>query len=1129
MHLRALILAVALGSCAGEAAADPTASVIPVPPTPAAEQVPTVPALEAPADLSGLEGKSVGRVTIVLEGNVWSDVEAPKLTELKIGDLLTQPAARRVLAQALRTGSFARGHVSARDEGGQVAVTVHLVPRKLIDHIQLDLHGAGLDHEELLHEADLAEGGEIVGADIEATVARIRRYFAVRGYPSAQASIETRSTDDPASAIVLIDAAPGPPRLFNARAFYVFDSESEPVLRVARSYGVDAGDRADEPVIDRADLGLEEALHAKGWWKAHVSHDLVWVGDPQKGVRLLLRVRIDGGPRSVAHFEGNEHYDADVLTAALGLETELDRSPARLADKIRTFYQKRGFLDVEATVETRHADGARVELVVFHVVEHARVKVSGRSYPCLREPVIKSLGAGGPSSPGAIGSEIDSFLEEDLPGSDLLVNPDPRGVPGVGAPGQVTSSSLPPPTELRPDDTYVADTYQRAIEHVQELYRNEGFLHANVGPLQVIRARCDPSSPAGRCVPAPLPTRAPQTCAYDPTGLPLPAEPLDPVFTCHPDPVHGVECAPEVEVVVPVMLGPRTTLWDVAFTGVKNMSEQAVATAADVPLGEPASTTKLEDARRRVVDWYKELGYYYVNVKASLEPSADNTRARVRFDVLEGEQVIVRAIAIHGLDTTRESIVRRRIALEVGKPYSTSDVRKTQERIATLGVFSNISVGLNDPYVPQAGKTVIVDVVERNPQYIEVRPGLSTGEGFRGAFEYGHRNLLGYAWSLTLHLQASYLPDFLILDPGVAQNFGTLSTADRIATRDTLTFAWPEMGLGPTIRSQLDAIYVRDLERDFTLGKEALVGTLFWRPSREFQLSGGADYERNDVFLFDYSTIQGYLNTLQMMGQGTSDLARLLRVPDGATNAVAQRIVFTWDRRDMPFNAHRGTYVALGVEHVDSYPIAGTANPSEQTSSHVLRLTQTFGVYIPLTPTIALASEIRLGEIQNISPCELPFQPLTKPPTLPPPYCTYPDRQFYMGGFDSMRGWLQDSFIPEDIAAQIGSGTNQIQCTSQDNCSVPFRGGNFMVNPRLELRFPLPFRLPASGAFFGDFGNLWSNPEWILQHGLTMRADVGAGIRVDTPVGPLVFDYGLNVTRRSYEDIGAFHFAIGLF
>ena len=45
-------------------------------------------------------------------------------------------------------------------------------------------------------------------------------------------------------------------------------------------------------------------------------------------------------------------------------------------------------------------------------------------------------------------------------------------------------------------------------------------------------------------------------------------------------------------------------------------------------------------------------------------------------------------------------------------------------------------------------------------------------------------------------------------------------------------------------------------------------------------------------------------------------------------------------------------------------------------------------------------------------------------------------------------------------------------------------------------------------------------------------------MRVETPIGPLAFDYGVNLSRlfsgaenprRTYEDFGAFHFAIGLF
>jgi outer membrane protein assembly factor BamA len=140
-----------------------------------------------------------------------------------------------------------------------------------------------------------------------------------------------------------------------------------------------------------------------------------------------------------------------------------------------------------------------------------------------------------------------------------------------------------------------------------------------------------------------------------------------------------------------------------------------------------------------------------------------------------------------------------------------------------------------------------------------------------------------------------------------------------------------------------------------------------------------------------------------------------------------------------------------------------------------------------------------------------------------------------MGGFDSMRGWLQDTFIPQEYADQIAGGN--LKC-DQSTCQVPLRGGNLMVNPRFELRFPV--RAPFDAAIFSDFGNLWYNPDYIFAAHvattdrppprISMRADVGAGVRVETPVGPLVFDYGINVTRRSsYEDFGAFHFAIGLF
>ena len=76
-------------------------------------------------------------------------------------------------------------------------------------------------------------------------------------------------------------------------------------------------------------------------------------------------------------------------------------------------------------------------------------------------------------------------------------------------------------------------------------------------------------------------------------------------------------------------------------------------------------------------------------------------------------------------------------------------------------------------------------------------------------------------------------------------------------------------------------------------------------------------------------------------------------------------------------------------------------------------------------------------------------------------------------------------------------------------------------------------------ALFVDSGNLWTNPT--LLDPFDLRYSTGSGVRVATPIGPLVFDYGLNVNRvldhfypnrprqRTWESIGAFHFSIGVF
>lgn len=1099
------------------------------------------PSLRVGADLAPFSNQPVLRVDVVIDDPRWPDVKAPPVTMLKPGDTLTTKGVREAIAEVLATGNFAHASADVTLESGGVVVVVRATPRKVIDAIQVDMHGAPIAGEQLLRDLDLATESEIVSSELPSLLARLEALLQRRGFPAPRVAITTRPTEaapgrpsDPLRVVLEVSASVGAPRRIERRVLYPTGGTKEDVEDAERFYPMKVGMRADESSLTTADAALETRIRSRGHHRAEVSHDLVL----HRGI-IVLRVRVDFGTQYETRYEGNDHFDRSTLDGVLALEEESDRSANHLVQKLVDYYVKHGFLDVEIQVENRGTPRDKASYLVFHVREGNRVTVAARSYPCFRENDAVKLNEGGPKSARAIGSEIDSYLEEELPGSDAIVPPKPAGLDqaisralGVVPP----TGARPAPLDLEPRTAYVPETYERAVQHVQELYRSEGFLSAQVGPVQVIRRRCSPKSPPGECTPMAVPPETGDLCTYDAIGLPLPVPPLEPGTTCVPDSAHGIECEPQVWLRIPVKLGPRSQLWDISFVGASAISPARLAEAADVKLGQYVNALRLEDARRRVLELYKEDGYAFADVKYSLEQSLDHTRTRVRFGVTEGEKVIVRDIVLRGNAYTTDSTITKRIALEVGQPYRASLVRKTEERIATLGVFSSVSVALENPYVPQRNKTVVITVVERPRQYTELAPGFSTGEGFRIRAEYGHTNLFGRAIQLTLRLQLAFIPTPLIIDPVARDNYRDLNEVARLGVRATAGIVFPEIGLGPLVRGGFDTILVHDLQRDFFLTKLAAIPNINYRPISELSFSYFQSFEFNNSRIFQSGSASEYLRSLVAEGVNITDLVRQLLVPDGETYAFSQRVLATWDRRDNAFNASRGTYVVTAVEHVDAFPTEvnlqnarnrGFPPPPE---SHFFKVTQTFGGYIPLPKGVRIAALTRVGmnlQLTNSSQ-------------------TYPDRLFFMGGVDTMRGWTLNSFIPQDNVDRIfatkdlpdtvadpanPSDPNAPQVTNPNKftpATQPIRGGNLMANERIELRIPI--RGPFETVLFGDIGNLWIDPNYPFDKGVfPMRVAVGSGLRVQTPVGPLAVDYGFNVTRKPYEDPGAINFAIGLF
>ncbi|MDB4470674.1 outer membrane protein assembly factor BamA [Deltaproteobacteria bacterium] len=112
--------------------------------------------------------------------------------------------------------------------------------------------------------------------------------------------------------------------------------------------------------------------------------------------------------------------------------------------------------------------------------------------------------------------------------------------------------------------------------------------------------------------------------------------------------------------------------------------------------------------------------------------------------------------------------------------------------------------------------------------------------------------------------------------------------------------------------------------------------------------------------------------------------------------------------------------------------------------------------------------------------------------------------RFYLGGIRNLRGFKTREVGPKD----------------EDD----FIGGEKMGYLNLEYLFPISKSMGLKGLLFYDTGNAWLDSEEFYS---SMRNSVGAGIRWNSPLGPLRFEWGYNLSPVDDEKKSVFEFSIG--
>ncbi len=590
----------------------------------------------------------------------------------------------------------------------------------------------------------------------------------------------------------------------------------------------------------------------------------------------------------------------------------------------------------------------------------------------------------------------------------------------------------------------------------------------------------------------------------------------------------GVRVGPErverradggLAVVVPVEEGPQTLLYAVSVSGNAVLGARALVEAAGLRRGAPFGYLGLEEARVRMQALYQERGHLYARVEPEVRFSGDRTRAEVTLRVTERFPVRVGGVVVRGLALTDEDLVRARLALREGNLIRPSLERLSEERLLELGVFSGATVSVEDEDLPARSKRLVVTLTERTAQYLDTSLGISTGQGIRTAFEYGYRNLLGTAVATSLRVQLGY--QFFLIDPIVQGYFDDLSLADRLERRVTLAVSAPWVGGLPGVRASLEASHIRHNERQFGYDKNGGVLSLSWRQSRALTLTVSGEIENNNLGLFGGAALE------KLREDAASDprLSRLLRIPSGESTLASTRTTASIDLRDSPFTPTRGFFSTVTAEYARTLATEQLAS-GEQFFSNFLKLSLSASGYVPLGGGVVLALQVRGGRVFAADPRS----------------ATYPNRQYFLGGVDSLRGYLQDALIPQELASLL-----ERDASGRASPGAVFRGGDAFLLARAELRFPMVGAL--GGGAFVEAGNVWADARNLDP--LDLRPTAGLGIRLATPVGPLAFDYGFVLLRRSlpassctppsstgarecaadvpFEPVGAFHFSIGLF
>lgn len=189
-------------------------------------------------------------------------------------------------------------------------------------------------------------------------------------------------------------------------------------------------------------------------------------------------------------------------------------------------------------------------------------------------------------------------------------------------------------------------------------------------------------------------------------------------------------------------------------SGLKQDVKPELTALLSTQKGDTYNATEIETSIDKMVETLGDKGFAFVDVEPVLKRHPDKRVIDLTYNIKEGPRVYVERINIVGNISTLDEVIRREFRIAEGDAYSTTKLRRSEQRLQNLGYFENVKVDTEKGSTPD--KTIInVVVAEKSTGEITLGAGFSSTDGPLADVGIKERNLLGRGQELRLRVLAA--------------------------------------------------------------------------------------------------------------------------------------------------------------------------------------------------------------------------------------------------------------------------------------------------------------------------------------------------------------------------------------